>query len=409
MASSGSLLLTSIVRPLLISLTIVGGSIGLWQLGIQGLADNNDLVAERVSSSNSPAARLAALADSPVFVYSEFGAQADTIWLAAAADPDNKIMVATVPHASNWGINASLSPDGSRIAYTALPPSGGDPESQAELWVVSTNGGQPQLVAGGFELRGRPIWSNDSTSVVVRRNTYNDDGTTTIGLVMVDLSSGSTEVVLERTRVLGLYAVGYSPDNAKLYYAELTPGGTDIGAVNPATGGSRVLFRASDSIARAWSLSPDGKRLSYLAPQIVDGAVVHRTFVADLDSDHPVAEALAATAVSGLEHLSAVWHPRTHDLTIGSARNGAAATEVALLSRLGNLTERLAAPAQGFDVPIAWSADGQFLAVRYFDGTSAQDPGREREVIIGIDGVRRQIPVGADAQFIGWLPFSPQN
>jgi hypothetical protein len=64
----------------------------------------------------------------------------------------------------------------------------------------------------------------------------------------------------------------------------------------------------------------------------------------------------------------------------------------------------MAPPARGFDVPFAWSDEGEFLAARTFDGADSTTPGQESAVIIGVDGERRGIPAVGEVILVGWLP-----
>ncbi|HXF50827.1 MAG TPA: hypothetical protein VNM43_04020, partial [Dehalococcoidia bacterium] len=49
-------------------------------------------------------------AESPSFVFVEFGRNADAIRVASVADPTNARTVATVAHAEGFGVYAALSP-----------------------------------------------------------------------------------------------------------------------------------------------------------------------------------------------------------------------------------------------------------------------------------------------------------
>ncbi|GAF87317.1 unnamed protein product, partial [marine sediment metagenome] len=63
-----------------------------------------------------------------------------------------------------------------------------------------------------------------------------------------------------------------------------------------------------------------------------------------------------------------------------------------------------AVPEGGFDVPLSWSADGRYLAVRSFEGSSAVDPGPSYVVVVGSQGNRYQLSSSSDLTVIGWLP-----
>src|SRR5438067_11231417 len=67
--------------------------------------------------------------------YVEFGASADTLWLARPEDPTVRQRVLTVPHALGFGLVASLSPRLDALAYSVLPPETASPppDSPADI------------------------------------------------------------------------------------------------------------------------------------------------------------------------------------------------------------------------------------------------------------------------------------
>jgi hypothetical protein len=69
----------------------------------------------------------------------------------------------------------------------------------------------------------------------------------------------------------------------------------------------------------------------------------------------------------------------------------------------GGTPSALAAPRQGYDVPAGWSADGEYLAVRSFDGMSAQQPGEETLVIVSREGERVPVVTATELLFLGWV------
>ena len=54
--------------------------------------------------------------------YFEFGETTDTLWLADLHDPSKRSRLLSVPHAAEYGVVPSLSPDGRRFVYTSLAP-----------------------------------------------------------------------------------------------------------------------------------------------------------------------------------------------------------------------------------------------------------------------------------------------
>src|SRR3954469_19217395 len=104
--------------------------------------------------------------------YFEFGETADTLWLADLQNPSTRTRLLLAPHAREYGVVPSLSPDGRRFVYTSLPPETRNPgpETPAGLWLKSAGGSErPVLIARDVELLVRPVWTPDGRGVVYRR------------------------------------------------------------------------------------------------------------------------------------------------------------------------------------------------------------------------------------------------
>src|SRR5205807_2049632 len=95
--------------------------------------------------------------------YVEFGATADTLWLARPQDPGVRQRVLSVPHALGFGIAPSLSPRGDAVAYSLLPPETASParDSPADLYVAPFGGGEPKLLVHVIDPLVRPLSASD--------------------------------------------------------------------------------------------------------------------------------------------------------------------------------------------------------------------------------------------------------
>jgi len=156
-------------RLLAAAALIAGLAFGL-QLMVGGTAGNPvDLFLPNRAQSPSGSARV---------LIDEFGIEADTLWTAPADRPSQREVVATVPHAAHYGIYATLSPDGRRIAYTALSPGLKDAntDSPADVWVMGADGNYPRLVSSDADLLIAPLWAPDSASLVFRRSQSRENG-----------------------------------------------------------------------------------------------------------------------------------------------------------------------------------------------------------------------------------------
>ena len=343
-------------------------------------------------SEANASAELALLREqtSPILIYSEFGQFADTIWAADPSDPNIRAYVSTVAHSPGFGISASISPDGVYIAYVVLPTEAGWSDS-AQLWVLEVDSGAASLLTENVDLRATPVWTPDSGGVVVVRPAGD-----IVQLLLVDLA-GETSVLAEEQAAL--YPIGVTPDGAWLYVAALSGAGTDLQRVAMSGAGVEVLAHLTDGYSRDWDLAPDGSGVAYLG-QTSRATISFDARVYDVASD-AVQGALAGNSGS---QFNPIWDP-SGGLTVGRLPSGeaaGAAVHVAADSS-SDAAVALVGPATGFDVPLLWSPDGNHLAVRSFEGTSASNPGPSHVVVVGRAGDRQQLSPLSDVLVIGWL------
>ncbi len=242
--------------------------------------------------------------------------------------------------------------------------------------------------------------------------------------------------------VLTFIPVGFADDGKSMYFVQVyggTGGGTGVGRYAPATTeaiaaataeaiatataigptpeptpapteptpeptplvGSFVV-QLSDQIARDYDLSPDKKKLSYLAQEFVEGRFVTRAYVADL-----VARSSSALSTEGLpptdNHFRPLWHPDGQRLAIGFLPSAGEPEAIALVPVAGGPPSFLPAPTSGFDVPVAWAPDGSFLAVTNFSGDSLANLGQSRLDLVAPSGQRLTVADGVDVKVVGWF------
>lgn len=341
------------------------------------------------------------VAGTPLVVFAEFGANEDQIYTAPADAPEDRTLHATVAHAPGWGINPGTSSAGPLVAYTVLPEDA-DPsrESPAELWVLDVAKDELTRLARDADLLVAPVFTDGGRSLLYRRSEGAEQE-----VVRVDVEGLTREVVHAEQTSFGIFPIGHR--GAELVFARLSTEGTDVYAVQQG-GAPEFLVHASDDIARDWRLSPDGGALSFLAPVTEAERVVYRAQIVSLDSREPVA--LAGVDATGTpegsasvatEQYSPVWTPDGSGITVGQEAFVDESEPAVVLGLDGSRTE-LVTPAFGFDVPIAWSTDGRYLAVRSFDGRNSVQPGLQRTEIVDREGARFAIDVPSEVIFLGW-------
>ncbi|MQC18080.1 MAG: hypothetical protein DWG80_03270 [Chloroflexi bacterium] len=334
----------------------------------------------------------------PRVVFAEFGLNEDQIYTAPADAPGDRTLHANVPHAPGWGINPGTSAAGPLVAYTLLPADA-DPtrESPAELWVLNVATDNLMRLARDADLLVPPVFADDGGTLLYRRS----EGTRQ-EIVRVTVDDLTREVVHGEETSFGLFPIGLR--GAALLFARLSTEGTDIYEVEPGDE-PRFLLHASDEIARDWRISPDGGALSFLAPVTEAERVVYRAQVIALESLEPLKIGVPDGGVDGAttatEQYGPVWTPDGGALTVGQEAFTSAAQPAVVLGLDGTRSE-LSTPSFGFDVPIAWSTDGRYLAVRSFDGRNSVQPGIQRTVIVDRKGPRIAIEVPSEVIFLGW-------
>lgn len=347
-----------------------------------------------VTTAPEPAGELALL-------YSQFGETEDTLWLAPASQLQEPQAIATIAHAPFWGISASLSPDGRWVAYTALPPNLPNPEegssAEAEVWLLPRAGGEPQLLAQGADVRLAPIWAPDSGALMFQsidrqRNSYT--------LFSVNLEDKVPSTLVSMEDVTSMFPLAFAPAGDSIYVARVGEGGTDIFAVSVADASRRAIATV-DGFARDWQLSPDGERVTFVNQA---GEGEWELWVLDLE-DGSQFRLEAEGLPTDRELFSPVWRAGQELITLGTAP-GDNGNGVLNLSLSGGAAEQLQGPEQGFDVPLAWSPQGDLLVVQEFSEYPVQ---RRPSLYLLTASVERQ-PLADEAEvtFIGWLAGNDQ-
>jgi Tol biopolymer transport system component len=141
---------------------------------------------ERIPGAQAGVPRLAA---------ADVGRDSSTIFLADAKDPNKRRVLLQVQQEHDFGIRASASRDGKKIAYTVLEPGARQMEGGASLWLLDLPSGQAKRLSTSVDLRQTPVWSKKG-SVLAARRTTEDAGSVRTELLLFDVKSGSERVLL---------------------------------------------------------------------------------------------------------------------------------------------------------------------------------------------------------------------
>jgi hypothetical protein len=346
-------------------------------------------------SQTSPTSQVAGT-NSDRVAYLQFGLTADALWLADATLPADREELLTIPHAAEYGILPSLSPDGERFAYTALPEgmASPGPDSPAELWLASIDSSAgdtaaaPLLLAEDVDLLVPPLWTPDGESVVYRRS---EAGAHTLATGPI---TGGEERIVAYSDTEALFPVGFLSGGATLLVIALNEDeGSHLYQVSMASGVEKDLATLSPGLTRDWALSPDGTRLAYLEIAVDNAVVASRVLVLDIGSGEIVPMTSADEVAFG-----PVWSD-AGQLAIGTFAPSTG--EASLLLIDGDSRSRLAGPATGFDVPLTYSPTTDAYIVSAFENDSITAPGRSTLTLVGGDGERKTITEG-EVTLVGW-------
>lgn len=368
-------------RPLLIA------------IGVAAIVLSLALGACMIVRVGSPAPSAATL------IFAEFGPSADLVFTAPATDPARRTQVLTIDHATGWGISATAQAVRGLVAFNLLPPQArGEANTPAELWLLDVAAKTKRLIASDADLRVAPVLTADGAVLLYRSSASGGQQS----IVQVDVASGTRRVVHTVETAFGVFPVGIDSDRTVIFIS-LGTQGTDIYRI--AEGRAPTLIvHASDQIARDWRLSPDGRLLSCLAPEVQAERVVHRVHVVELRTGAAL-RGVDVDPEKGAEQFSPAWMPDGRALTVGRAPVGGAPRSGALsLSLAAGPAALLIGPDRGFDAPLAWSPDAGYLATKTFSGASSALPGAESVVVVSTHGRRYVVSGAGEIIVLGWMP-----
>lgn len=302
-------------------------------------------------------------------------ADADVVVAVAAGDGGGMAEIARVERLPGYTSYGAVSPDGKRVALVTAD-AGTQARPTASLLIVELDTGGVERAASDVDYLQTPVWAADGTSVAVTRSTNRDTPSTDVDVLVVPVDGSGERISAEVAGVLGAYAVGFDPQG-RLVYVTIGQRGSVL--YRDAT---EVTVLAA-AITRDWRLSPDGKDLAFIETSTAEGVHYFGRTVS-LGGNGSQAFSLAATG----ESLGVAWRPGSAAATFGVEPGGSVGENAHALS------------AAGFDIPLAYSADGGLLAVQRWTGTSFEAPGDASLEIVQPDGSRARLD--GFGRFYGW-------
>lgn len=317
------------------------------------------------AGAQSEAERRSSILAELAAVYLQEGTTLDTVVVADATNPAEREVVAEVAHGAGWRVNGSVSPDGRMLAMAVNPRGSRMAEAQAVLRVLDLETARDTVLAEGFDALGRIVWSEDGSRIVLRRTNLDAN---LIALVAVDASSGQAVVLVEK-RAAGLYPLSLDA-NGSLLYVQLDETGSAVYR------DGRLLAVLSETFTRDWRLSPDGGSVAFIETEPGSSPGARIVSLASRE----VVSAGAANPAIGV-----AWRPGSDVPDFG-----------------GGSSEATRDGAPYFEAPIAWSADGEVLALTEYAGAPLGVTGSEVQ-LRQPDG--SDLPLGeGKVTFLGWAP-----
>ncbi len=286
--------------------------------------------------------------------------------------------IAHIPHLPGYISTGAVSPDGRSVAVVSAD--GGTPaQPSASLYVVDIATGELHRRAENIDALQTAVWSRDGAALYVTR-TGGAGTLVDVEVVRVPIDGSAVSRAATFGRVLGAYPIGEGAGAGLLTVVINAAGSTLLRA------DGTVVLALSPAITRDWKLSPDGAQLAFIEANLERGLQYIQRVVRLEGSAERSGNGAAQTAASG-EQLGVAWAPRATAPTFGQEPGGRSANAVAQSN------------ADGFDVPLAFSPEGAFLAVQAWSGDSFQSPGEVTLEAVASDGGRAEIPF---TRFFGW-------
>ncbi len=338
------------------------------------------------------------------FFYSDTDPSSATTWIrrTTTTDFNTPVDIAVIKHAPGTQPTGRISPDGSQIALLVVQNDSTD-TTIGNLWLLRTDGSYFQRASD--EACSWFAWRQDGQALALLTRSKD---TTTPGirrrLTKLNLANGETSVLFEDNTILDINPLGWSAGGSEFVVLLLeSPGVWSVTSINLDTGArlDRFSLPKTDLLRNAW-LSPSG---AYLLLDLIrsNEAIL---MLSSLDGSQQVKIASIGVGLFTTPlPFTAVWSPDGQRILINQPSPGQTAITWKTYELKGEAGEPInlgVVEPDHFLRPLAWSPDGNWLAMEEFPFPYSHLYVKE----ISADD-RLRLPLensGDQAGWLGWLP-----
>ncbi len=259
------------------------------------------------------------------------------------------------------------SPDGTTLVFTRDVSEDQANGDSWDLFTVGLDGIEAKPLTTGKQFAGNARWSPNGKQIAY------ETGSSSISVNLINADGSGDRPLLDPTitsAINDIRSADWSPDGTHLVFAALFGSGNDNLWTVEATGGEPQSVTKSAGVKQKVVLSPDGKRITYIAR--LTGNEDWEIWIANADGSN--ATQVTDNSASDREM---VWSPDSTRIAFTTSRDGNG--EIYVMNADGsnqtNLTRTDA--AEGFP---AWSPDGKQIAF-----TSTRD-GNSEIYVMNADG-----------------------
>lgn len=252
------------------------------------------------------------------------------------------------------------------------------------LHIVDSDGAMDiavPTVPGGYSSE----WSPDARSLV-----YSTFGTTS-RLMLLDLATGRSRVLVDAERNVTVVTPEFAPDGRSVLYARAGETGSDIYSVDVTPGAvpRRLTFgRGTDNVNP--TMSPDGRRIAFMSTRL------GRPELYIMDADGTNADVLTNYDFSDTNYRSDPdWSPDGRSIAYQSRVNGR--FQVYSIPVRGGSPRLLT--GDGENEQPSWAPDGRHLVF-----TSTRSGVRQLWILDAESGRIRQLTFAAGSRLAAWSP-----